>query len=738
MIRLLIAAVLLATSVSVAADGRSVLRVPFLETAPAIDDFLEMEPSPAFEGRMARVEGFVQRDPADGQPASQRTVVYLGYDRQHLYAVFCAFDGEPDRVRAHMSRRENVQGDEIVEVQLDTFDDARTAYTFIANPLGVQWDAIYTEDREFDESWDAVWHSRGRLTDRGYVVWISIPFRSLRFPRMDVQTWGVILVRDIPRNNESSFWPRVTNRVEGRLRQAARLEGIRDVSPGRNVQLIPYATARSFRVLDEPRGAFREDDLDPDAGLDAKMVIADSLALDLTVNPDFSQVESDEPQVTVNERFEVFFPEKRPFFLENLQLFATPIDLLFTRRIADPRLGARLTGKLGKFGLGAFATDDEAPAERAKIGVLRATRDVGEQSTVGVMATHRELGGRRNDVAALDARVKLSDQWVALLQSARSDTREQDGTSRSDFAHDLAANREGRHFTSHIHYREFGPDFRTDLGFVPRVDIRESHAYFGYLLRPEGRRLVSWGPGVFVQYIDDHEGLRLDRGVEPEIEFELQRQTRLGLFGRAADERLRPGDVPGVSEPLDFSTAELGGFFRTRFVDAVDFEVSWAQGRGINFGPPAGEAPFAADTRRAEALLSLRPLRRLRIDGAYLYTRLADRAGRGEVFTNEIARTRFNWQFDRRLSLRAILQYELTRPDPALTSLERDETLNGDLLLTYLVNPWTALYVGYNSNYRNLARVPGATAPPFFERGRNLDFHDGEQVFVKFSYLIGL
>ena len=362
---------------------------------------------------------------------------------------------------------------------------------------------MWTEGQGFDSSWDAVWTSRGKTTEEGYVVLMTIPFRSLRFPRETDQTWGFVLVRDIPRNNETSFWPQVSSRVQGRLNQGATLRGLTGISPGRNVQLIPYATALGFRTLDDDdTPEFARDSFDPNIGLDAKMVLKDSLALDLTVNPDFSQVESDQPQVTVNERFEVFFPEKRPFFLENADLFNTHFNLLFTRRIADPSTGARLTGKIGPYALGAMLIDDEAPGkrvepgdplagERAWFGVLRATRDVSKQSVVGFLYTERRLGDGRNRVGGFDGRIRLGDNWSSQFQAVHSSTRTLEGERLDDGAYSLAFNRSGRKLDAHVHYLEIGPEFETQSGFVNRVDVRTLHQDWSYTFRPEGRRLIG-------------------------------------------------------------------------------------------------------------------------------------------------------------------------------------------------------------------------------------------------------
>ena len=205
---------------------------------------------------MAKVTGFTQRNPHDGQPVSEPTQAYLGYDQRNLYVVFVCFD-DPKKLRARMSRREDIQDDDQVEIILDTFHDRRRAYAFQTTPLGVQWDAIWTEaareeesQGHFDTSFDTVWNSRGKVTSRGFVVWMEIPFKSLRFPAAKAQEWGVILYRGITRKTEDSFWPHISLKVEGRLGQAATLYGLEGISPGRNIELIPYGLTRGFRALD--------------------------------------------------------------------------------------------------------------------------------------------------------------------------------------------------------------------------------------------------------------------------------------------------------------------------------------------------------------------------------------------------------------------------------------------------------------------------------------------------------
>src|SRR5882724_4682491 len=289
-------------------------KIPRVHRAPKLDDFLENHPREA----ELTVTDFRQNSPGDGTPATESSTAYLSYDDKNLYAVFVCH--EAGAVRAHLSKREASDQDDGVGILLDTYRDFHRAYYFFSNPLGVQTDAIYTEGQGYDYSFDTLWANAGRVLNDGYIVFFSIPFKSLRFSHAPEQTWGVALYRVILRKSEYDYWPYVTQRVAGLTQQFAPVHGLENVSPGRNIQFIPYGLLPSDHSLNQPNPpnaatppAF-VNQFEHRAGLDAKFVAKDSLTFDVTLNPDFSQVESDDPQVTVNQRFAVFFPEKRPFF----------------------------------------------------------------------------------------------------------------------------------------------------------------------------------------------------------------------------------------------------------------------------------------------------------------------------------------------------------------------------------------------------------------------------------------
>jgi hypothetical protein len=732
------------------------LTVPRLDHAPLLEQFLTMAPEGESAARMVKVTGFLQRNPHDGQPASQRTEAYLGYDERNLYVIFVCFD-DPAKVRARMSRREDIFSDDNVEIMLDTFHDKRRAYAFQTNPLGVQWDAIWTEIphadslgniSNFDSSFDTVWSSRGKLTKQGYVVWMSIPFKSLRFSPENQQTWGFILYRGILRENEDDFWPEISRRVEGRLGQAAAGNGLEGISPGRNMQFIPYGVMRSFHALDtRDPGVTKFDNSAAEfrGGLDSKFIMHDNLVLDVTANPDFSQVESDEPQITVNQRFEVFFPEKRPFFLENSDYFKTPIDLFFTRRIGDPQFGARLTGKVGDYSLGFLSSDDRGPGksvadnsplsgDRATFNIARISRDIFKQSSVGAIYTDWELPGSNefNRVGGVDGRLKFNPNWTGTLQGVVSSTQNFDGSYQAGPAYKADTTYDSTHLNFEGTYNDVSPGFLTQAGFVNRTDIREFRETLNYRFRPKSGPLLSWGPDLFTDHVWSHDGTRLDTFYDPDIAIQLKGQTYINYTPYIEfRERLRPSDFSTLLADQDYHEHNSSISVGSSYFPKVNLQGYYSWGNSVNFVPAPSQQPFLAKSDSSQVTVSLLPITSLKIDNTYLFDRLRDRASGVAIFNNHIIRSKWNWQFNPALSMRVILQYTATLANPALTSLDTTKQFNADFLVTYLLHPGTAIYVGYNSDLQNLALDPVNG----LHRTSRSYMNDSRQFFVKISYL---
>ena len=720
----------LAVPVAQAASSRQTLTITRTATPPRLEDFLTGERR---DGVSA--DAFLQREPQDLIPSTEKTEVYVSYDDTNLYAVFVCHASDPSRIRARMSRREQIFNDDFVGVFLDTFNDRQRAYEFIVSPLGIQLDGILTEGQGDDFSFDTIWQTRGRLTDFGYVVWIAIPFRSLRFPPASgPRTWGISFMRGMPVKSENAFWPAMTRRVTSFTSQFADLRGLEGVSPGRNIQLIPYGTFTGARFLDRDAAAY-DTEKDGRVGVDAKIVARDALTFDFTLNPDFSQVESDEPQVTINQRFEVFFPEKRPFFLENAGYFQTPVNLFFSRRIRDPQFGARMTGKIGAWAVGALALDDRAPGQsvpdtdplrgdRAFNGLLRARREFGG-SSVGALVTSRDFGPSFNRVASADTRLRLNAQWSLQGQAAISDTEPISGERLRDVTYSANVSRDSRQFSYQLDYTDIGKDFRTTLGFIPRTDIRQATQFATYRWRPKSGRLISYGPNSFVQATWDHTQQLQDWTVR--FPFEVNFKAQTGSFLRRTESMERFAGI-------EFHEHENLIVFYTSYLRWMDVNVFTSNGTRPNFYPAAGATPFLANFRDAQVTLTFRPISGLLLDETYIYSHLGSRPDTGAkrtIFDNHIVRSRANYQFTRELSLRAIVDYNAVLSDSSLVALDRTKHVSADVLFTYLVHPGTALYVGYTDGYDSISLDAVSGLVPT----RNPTTSTGRQFFVKTSYL---
>src|SRR5438093_1804996 len=707
-----------------------------VDQPPKLEDFL----APNLPVSGVRVTDFRQREPGDGVPVSVPTTAYVSYDDANLYVVFVCRD-DPAKVRAGLTKREEISVDDAVAVYLDTFHDRKRAYLFQTNPLGVQLDGIVTEGQDDDYSFDAVWQSEGRLTADGYVVRMATTFCSLRFAKAPVQSWGIALARFVRRSNEEAYWPLVTKRLAGFVPQFGVLEQLRDISPGRNLQAIPYGAFTGARFLGTDVPAFRRA-TDRRLGLDLKTVVRDAVTLDGTVNPDFSQVESDEPQVTINERFEVFFPEKRPFFIENAGYFQTPVNLFFSRRIADPGKGMRLTGKVGRWAVGAIGTNDRAPgatlgagpveigAQSAGIGVVRVQRDFGGESTVGMLATDRSLAGGWNRVVSADTRLKLTKNWFFSGQVMATRTRDTGGARSSGTGWYANLLRNGRNLDYSATYLDLSPSFETQLGFVKRVGIRQFDQELQILRRPKGP-VLRFGP-TFTTSLDwDPQGRLLDRSLGASFEVKLARETKFVAGGEQAFE---------FFNGLPFNTHRMTVTFQSEWLKWLAWSAKVGLGTAVNHKPPKGLAPYLADAEDGSVGLTFRPMRALRLDHTFLYERLRTPPGSpptGDfpkpILTNRILREKLNYQFTRALSFRAILDYSTVDRDSTLSRVEPEHRWGMDLLFTYLVHPGTALYVGYSDRSENFRLLPGS--PPALERSGSPGSSVGPQVFVKLSYL---
>lgn len=655
--------------------------------------------------------------PGDNVTPPVTTECLVTFDESSIYVAFRAHDPSPHEIRAHLADRDAIttfQQDDHVGFQLDPFNDERRAFQFRVNPLGVQGDAIFSElDGIEDWAWDAIWKSAGRVTGDGYVVEVAIPFNQLRFPRAEAAlTWGFDVFRSYPR----SVRHRISASYQDRNRscllcQANKITGLSGITPGRNIELDPTLTAhRTDRRPDFPEGALVTDDRKAEPGLTARWGVTPNLILDGTVNPDFSQVEADVAQLDVNTRFALFYEEKRPFFLEGLDFFSTPLQTVYTRTVVDPAGGLKITGKSGPNALGIYAARDNVnnlvlPSNQASdfasldqkvwSGVVRYRRDMGSGSTVGLIYAGREAEGYRNHLYGLDAFWRASNKDTVRLQYTRSDTRYpsevvvdhgqkpgslQGGGFYADYNHQSS---DWGWFAS---YQDLDPDYRADSGFIPRVDVRTLQGSFARLFRGEAGR---WYSQMTLQALglrtEDHTGRLTDEKVGLEAVYNGPKQSVLDLtfstnktFFEGVTYDLNQVDLVGEIRPSGAMRINLTGTFG----DALDF-VNGRKGDGIKLGP---EIQYRFG-RNLEARVS------------HNLERVSVPAGR--VFAANLTQGRLVYYLGSRAFVRVILQYLSLDQDPALyvDPVEpRTRHLFSQWLFSYKVNPQTVLFVGYSDN----------------------------------------
>jgi hypothetical protein len=592
----------------------------------------------------------------------------------------------------------------------------------------------------------------------------------LRF-RPNGSDWGVVFWRNFPRNSESDYWPRVSTNITGVLSQEGTLHGIQGVTGSHNVQINPYALAQNERTLetvDPLNPYFSSRHLEGTAGGEVKAILKDRIVFDATINPDFSNVESDQPQFTVNQRYPVYFPELRPFFLENANYFSTPIILVYTRNIVHPEYGGRVTGKTGHTNLGLFVIDDREPGQtvapsdplynkRATIAVGRVSQDIGKGSNIGAIYTDYEFGQGWNRIGGIDFKARFNNHWIALGQMVESSTK---GTLDSGTPPTYAAGpasyietvRSGHAFNLDSDYQDYSTGFQSQLGFIPTTDLHRGWTHASYQWFPKHRTIQSFGLETTQQIAFDHLGNRVYHYSSFDPFLLLPRNIVLApIMGQNSD-TVGPQNGYLLTQNRNF-TENFGGFVaRGAPFAQLNFNLQAIRSGNVNYNPVACTAtpslappcvPFLMNQETVQALFTLQPLRQLTADNTYLLDRDHAVANGALVYESQVFRTKVNYQFTRAMSARVIVEYDSTLANPAETSLLRTKEVGTEALLTWLPHPGTAVYIGYNNDLENLDRslcnrLPGGGCDPnntVAPRAPQF-LNDGRQIFIKASYLL--
>jgi hypothetical protein len=689
-----------------------------------------------------RIDTWYETNPGDNTPPKMSNVGYLAYDDKFFYAGFEFQDPDPSKIRAPLGDRDNVPSStDYGGVILDTRNDGKTGLLLLANPRGIQYDAVSDDSSgNEDSSPDFFWDVRGRITKEGWVLEMRVPFSSLRYPKGDPRTWRIMLYRNYPRDYRYQFFniriPRGTNCF---ICRSTTLSGLAGLPSGGHLVLAPYANGRKTAEAEgDPGAPLVNGPVEGDVGLDVKWTPSASTALDATINPDFSQIESDVAQIGVNERFALFYPEKRPFFLEGIELFSTPIQAVYTRTVTSPRWGVKGTGKFGATAYTALFADDRGGGTailpgpngstyadqdfRSLVAAGRLRRDLG-RSFVSLLATDREIqGGGHNRVVGPDFQWRPSPKDTVTGQLLYSD-------SLTPVRPELAEEWDGQQLDGHGavawwqhstktidwfgQYKDFGSDFRADVGFVPQVGYRATYGEAGYTFRPSGflRRLRTFLIG---DYSTERDGSLLNR----QVSFGTGMDGKWNSFLRLwyAFDRVRAGEVTlprqqllyivQASPSLVVNRISLDGFVGQE----IDFEgARVGTGANVNFS------------------MTVRPFDHLELafNGSRRWLDVdAPSGGKARLFTASVDRLRATYTFTSRAFLRVIGQYVSTRRDPSLYATEvaeKDASFSGSALFAYKLNWQTVLFVGYGDN-RELENMGEHLAPV------------DRQFFVKLSY----
>jgi len=638
----------------------------------------------------------------------------MTYDQDYLYVAIVVYD-DPELIRANLSDRDEIWQDDYAGVVLDPNRDGQGLYFIASNPLGIQGDIFITLNDE-DEGFDLFYQSSGQITDDGYQVEFAIPFKSLRFPNVDVQAWGASLWVTRPRESRSQYsWAAISQDNPCMSCQLGEVRGIKGVKSGRNLEILPSLTGGGVGSLQDPNiptSGFDQERITVDPSLNVKYGITSDLTADVTVNPDFSQIEADEAQIDVNSTFALFFAERRPFFQEGSGLFNTEIQTVYTRSINDPIAAAKLTGRFGPVDVAYIgARDNHSPLllpfeEQSRLvqgghsfsNILRVIQNFDNDSFIGALVTDRRLDeGGSGSTFSVDASARflqkyrisgqmvyshhhepvdndIDDQIGELYFGRQNYTGFLDGESFSGYATSVELDRDARYWSFSAGYEAISPTFRADNGFVRQNNNRRVFLWQGITMYPE--KVIPFlervRPNMVLGNNWNFDGLQKRFFFRPSVNFQFKQQTNLRVNWWYRDEYFS-------GEQFNAMTG-FSGDISSNFSRAINVGLNISIGESI---ARFLDEPEIGNSLEVNAWGTLRPTNRMSIRPQFSYSRLSDQQTNEEFFSGYIVRTRVKYQFTRHLFLRTVAQYS-----------DFTKTLEIDPLLTYQLNAFTAMHIG--------------------------------------------
>ncbi len=683
------------------------------DDVPVIDGILD----DAVWMKAPSVSGFESFVPDFGKEPSERTVAYMAYDAENLFFAFRCYDREPDKIKAAVSNRDTIRPDDWICINLDTFNDQQSLYALYVNPLGIQMDSRYSSGQE-DYSVDIVWYSAGQIDGEGYSVELRVPFKSIRYAGKARVEMSIFFERRISRRSEQVSYPPL-DPEQGYffLAQMMPLE-LEDIKHYTLLELLPAVTYNQKYF--QEAGVLERDAAAKDISLTGKYGMTSQLILDATWNPDFSQVEADAGQVDVNLRYDLYFPEKRPFFLEGSEMFLLagtagggPLEsVVYTRTIIDPRIGAKLSGKIGKKDtLASILALDESPStdpayvpgedRYAGFAVLRYKRALANEGFIGGFYTARRYGGGFNQVGGLDGQIKLGRSSLLGFHGFGSWTKADRNAQTAD-GHALSLDYlyDTRGLGFNLGFQNVSRDFQTATGFLMRSGIARAMGAFMPRIYPESKIFRKLTPQVFLSVMKDLFSNMYETDNALGFQVLFPGNTLVTLMGRYATE-IFLGQRFDTSDWLVQASSQLSKKIWIRGI--------FRRGNSIRYS----ENPYQGYGSRILAGITYQPSEKFDLTLSLTYSDLYDKETKEKVFDYPIWRSRLTYQMNKHLFFRGILEYNAYR-----------RALLTDLLASFTYIPGTVIQFGYGSLYNKLQWLDGGyqEADRFLEMRRGLLF----------------
>jgi len=685
---------------------------------PVIDGVLD---DPAWAAGL-KFDGFKTFKPDYGKEASQRTESWISYDAENFYFAFRCYDTDPSKIKAAMSKRDNIFQDDVVFIILDTFDDAQSGFSFILNPLGIQGDGMVDVNGNLSTSFDAVWYSKGRIDDQGWAVEARIPLKSIRFPGKKDLVWRIMMVRFFTRTSEQVTCPPLSPDYGSIMGQAQsfRVSGLKR---HRVAELMPAATS-NFRYAKQGPDMVRTErtPLREVPSLTGKLGVTSDLTLDAAYNPDFSQVEADAGQIDFNQRYALYYEEKRPFFLEGSDLwqFGGSVEegplqsVVYTRTIVNPDYGFRLTGKIAKRDtIATIYAHDNLPGdevdEHPDFGIVRYKHSLKDDAYVGGFFTDREAGPSFNRLAGADGRFRLSSNMIASFHLFGSFTKAPGAeTVAKGHALGLDWNYQSREWNLDVGYQDISPDFQVDTGYVYRTGLRRASTFAMYSIYPKSKFFQKIEPFYWAYQLYDTTSDLWESVNVFVLRFRLPRSTMFRIDGILANE---------VFAGQRFDTGGLGMRLETQLTKQF-FLAAFIRRTGSVFYDPA--EPYQGDGTRIMGTIDFQPIEQLNLGLSATYINYFRRSDGVKIYDYLILRSRNTFQLNKYLFVRGIVEYN---------DFYKRMTLDGLVSFTYI--PGTVVHVGYGSAFEKQEWDEGL--PGYAPSSR---YHEMERsFFFKVSYL---